>query len=152
MPSPRSRRKRYLKRPDALFSQNFLPQHRRHGRDLASVQPLETHDLVDPSLGKFEISMERIDTPPSEPYRLKVSSICSDGRENHHAFKPKKEVLIKDENGGDGITVCDFISHAYNSEDKKLTLNYMRSSETGHCNAEWSQSFDLKQICAAWTE
>lgn len=116
---------------------------------------IETHDLTDAHLGKFEISMEDVGEPVTEPYRMKVSSFCNDHRSGSHAMKPAKQELIKDEHGDEGVTVCDFISHEFDEKNAKLTLNYMRSSDAGqagNCNAEWSQTFDLKQICAAWAQ
>jgi hypothetical protein len=121
----------------------------------ANVNPMESHELVAPKLGKFEVTMESSGEPTIEPYRMKVASLCEDRRQGKHAMKPKMQELIKDQFGDDGVTVCDFIGHEFDEKTHKLTLNYMRSSENGkpgNCNAEWSQTFDLNQICAAWAD
>jgi|GEM_PF-3619657 len=144
--SRRVRKINYYRQGDAFFGKAFK------GRAPASVSKPEVHDLVDAKLGKFEVTMEHAPKTKSEPYRLKVFAACNDLRTGHHAFKPKNEMLIKDEHGNDGLTVCDFVSHEYGLESKTLTLNYMRSSDAKHCDTEWTQSFDMKQICAAWTE
>lgn len=144
----RSRKHDYYKQSDAFFGKVFK------GRSPASVSKSEIHDLVDAKLGKFEVTMEHAKKVKAEPYRLKVFADCNDLRSGHHAFKPKPEMLIKDEHGNDGITICDFVSHEYGLESKTLTLNYMRSSDgkPKHCDTEWKQTFDMKQICAAWNE
>lgn len=138
----------YYKQSDSFFGKAF------QGRSPASVTKPEIHDLIDAKLGKFEVSMERGTKNKAEPFRLKVLADCNDLRTGHHAFKPKPEMLIKDDHGNDGVTICDFVSHDYGLESKKLTLNFMRSSDGNpkHCDTEWTQSFDMKQICAAWTE
>jgi hypothetical protein len=146
----RQRHKIYFHRSDAFFSAFFHHRHHQEqNRALASnSKTFETHDLIDPKYGKFEISVEKTEDSSSEPFRLTVSSLCNDNREKQQMLHPKKESLV-------GVTVCDFIGHDYDAESKKLTLNYMRSADgdkAGHCSAEWTQSFDLKQICAAWDE
>lgn len=114
---------------------------------------MESHSLNHPKFGTLTLTLEPTGEPAVQPYAMSVRVLCKDNRREPNSIKPEEQDLIWERGDTPGVPICDFVGHQYDEKKAVLKLNYV-TFDTDHpdkgCDAEYSQTFDLKKLCKRW--
>lgn len=101
--------------------------------------------FTEKGIGQIQYRVDKIGEPVYQPYTVTVSVLCEDHRDTRNLISPTWEKVLGP------VPVC--ATYAPKFKGKTLTIYYRTSTPKpgqAECDAGWSQTFDLEELCAAW--
>lgn len=107
----------------------------------------------DSRLGELTLKIYEDGEPAQLPFEMSMTLLCVDNRTQPDARKPRLQNIVLGTNEMPHDRICDFRAFNFDEKSKVLIIQYSTSTikdGPSECDANWSRSFDLREMCATW--